>query len=160
MLITFNNVSLQYTDKRILDNVSFTINDNAKLGIIGINGAGKSSILKLIVGEFEPSSGVIYRKNDLKMGYLSQEVTLYDDKTIFEETKRLSKNENDYEISSILNKLGLMDHNKQVRQISGGERKRLQLASVLISKTDMLILDEPTNHLDIAMIAWLEKYLI
>ena len=84
MLITFNNVSLQYTDKRILDNVSFTINDNAKLGIIGINGAGKSSILKLIVGEFEPSSGVIYRKNDLKMGYLSQEVTLYDDKTIFE----------------------------------------------------------------------------
>ena len=160
MLITFNNVSLQYTDKRILDNVSFTINGNAKLGIIGINGAGKSSILKLIVGEFEPSSGVIYRKNDLKMGYLSQEVTLYDDKTIFEETKRLSKNENDYEISSILNKLGLMDHNKQVRQISGGERKRLQLASVLISKTDMLILDEPTNHLDIAMIAWLEKYLI
>ena len=160
MLITFNNVSLQYTDKRILDNVSFTINDNAKLGIIGINGAGKSSILKLIVGEFEPSSGVIYRKNDLKMGYLSQEVTLYDDKTIFEETKRLSKNENGYEISSILNKLGLMDHNKQVRQISGGERKRLQLASVLISKTDMLILDEPTNHLDIAMIAWLEKYLI
>ncbi len=160
MLITFNNVSLQYTDKRILDNVSFTINDNAKLGIIGINGAGKSSILKLIVGEFEPSSGVIYRKNDLKMGYLSQEVTLYDDKTIFEETKRLSKNENDYEISSILNKLGLMDHNKKVRQISGGERKRLQLASVLISKTDMLILDEPTNHLDIAMIAWLEKYLI
>lgn len=160
MLITFNNVSLQYTDKRILDNVSFTINDNAKLGIIGINGAGKSSILKLIVGEFEPSSGVIYRKNDLKMGYLSQEVTLYDDKTIFEETKRLSKNENDYEISSILNELGLMDHNKQVRQISGGERKRLQLASVLISKTDMLILDEPTNHLDIAMIAWLEKYLI
>lgn len=160
MLITFNNVSLQYTDKRILDNVSFTINDNAKLGIIGMNGAGKSSILKLIVGEFEPSSGVIYRKNDLKMGYLSQEVTLYDDKTIFEETKRLSKNENDYEISSILNKLGLIDHNKQVGQISGGERKRLQLASVLISKTDMLILDEPTNHLDIAMIAWLEKYLI
>ena len=160
MLITFNNVSLQYTDKRILDNVSFTINDNEKLGIIGINGAGKSSILKLNVCEFEPSIGVIYRKNDLKMGYLSQEVTLYDDKTIFEETKRLSKNENDYEISSILNKLGLMDHNKQVRQISGGERKRLQLASVLISKTDMLILDEPTNHLDIAMIAWLEKYLI
>lgn len=160
MLITFNNVSLQYTDRRILDNVSFTINDNAKLGIIGMNGAGKSSILKLIVGELEPSSGVIYRKNDLKMGYLSQEVTLYDNKTIFEETKRLSKNENDYEISSILNKLGLMDHNKQVGQISGGERKRLQLASVLISKTDMLILDEPTNHLDIAMIAWLEKYLI
>ncbi len=160
MLITFNNVSLQYTDKRILDNVSFTINDNTKLGIIGMNGAGKSSVLKLIVGELEPSSGVIYRKNDLKMGYLSQEITLYDDKTIFEETKRLSKNENDYEIASILNKLGLINHDKQVGQLSGGERKRLQLASVLISKTDMLILDEPTNHLDIAMIAWLERYLI
>ena len=94
MLITFNNVSLQYTDKRILDDVSFTINDNVKIGIIGMNGAGKSSILKLIVGELEPSSGVIYRKNGLNMGYLSQEITLYDDKTIFEETKRLSKNEN------------------------------------------------------------------
>ncbi len=160
MLITFNNVSLQYTDKRILDNVSFTINDNVKIGIIGMNGAGKSSILKLIVGELEPSSGVIYRKNGLNMGYLSQEVTLYDDKTIFEETKRLSKNENDYEIQSILNKLGLMDHDKSIATLSGGEKKRLQLASVLISKTDMLILDEPTNHLDIAMIAWLEKYLI
>lgn len=160
MLITFNNVSLQYTDKRILDDVSFTINDNVKIGIIGMNGAGKSSILKLIVGELEPSSGVIYRKNGLNMGYLSQEVTLYDDKTIFEETKRLSKNENDYEIQSILNKLGLMDHDKSIATLSGGEKKRLQLASVLISKTDMLILDEPTNHLDIAMIAWLEKYLI
>lgn len=160
MLITFNNVSLQYTDKRILDNVSFTINDNVKIGIIGMNGAGKSSILKLIVGELEPSSGVIYRKNGLNMGYLSQEVTLYDDKTIFEETKRLSKNENDYEIQSILNKLGLMDHDKSIATLSGGEKKRLQLASVLISKTDMLIFDEPTNHLDIAMIAWLEKYLI
>lgn len=160
MLITFNNVSLQYTDKRILDDVSFTINDNVKIGIIGMNGAGKSSILKLIVGELEPSSGVIYRKNGLNMGYLSQEITLYDDKTIFEETKRLSKNENDYEIQSILNKLGLMDHDKSIATLSGGEKKRLQLASVLISKTDMLILDEPTNHLDIAMIAWLEKYLI
>lgn len=160
MLITFNNVSLQYTDKKILDNVSFTINDNTKIGIIGINGAGKSTILKLIVGQLEPSSGVIYRKNDLKMGYLSQEVMLYDDKTVFDETKRLSQNENDYEVSSILNKLGLFEHDKLIGSLSGGERKRLQLASVLISRTDMLILDEPTNHLDIAMIAWLEKYLI
>lgn len=160
MLITFNNVSLQYVDKNILENASFTINDNSKVGIIGINGAGKSTILKLIVGEITPSSGVIYRKNDLKIGYLAQDINFEKGNTIFEEVRRLSKNENDYEIASILNRMGLNDHNILVDNLSGGERKRLQLASVLITKSDMLILDEPTNHLDIAMISWLEKYLI
>ncbi len=160
MLITFNDVSLSYTDRKILNNVSFTINDNSKVGIIGINGAGKSTILKLIVGELSPSSGVIYRKNDLRMGYLSQNINFFENNSIFEETKRLSQNINDYEISSILNRFGLIHHDKLVSTLSGGERKRLQLASVLISSTDMLILDEPTNHLDIAMISWLEKYLV
>ncbi len=160
MLITFNNVSLQYTDKNILKDVSFTINDGAKIGVVGMNGAGKSTILKLIVGELTPSNGIIYRKNDLKIGYLPQDVHLNKDATILEEARRLSKCENDFEIESILNKLGLLDHNKLVISLSGGERKRLQLASVLVSKSDMLILDEPTNHLDIAMICWLEKYLI
>ena len=160
MLVTFNNVSLQYVDKNILKNVSFTINDNAKIGIVGMNGAGKSTILKLIVGELTPTSGVIYKKNDLNISYLSQDTFLNKDKTIFEEAKRLSKCENDFEIESILNRLGLVDHNKLILHLSGGERKRLCLASVLVSKSDMLILDEPTNHLDIAMICWLEKYLI
>ena len=160
MLITFNNVSLQYIDKNILENASFTINDNSKVGIIGINGAGKSTILKLIVGEVTPSSGVIYRKNDLKIGYLAQDINFQKGNTIFEEVRRLSKNENDYEIASILNRMGLNNHDMLVDNLSGGEKKRLQLASVLITKNDMLILDEPTNHLDIAMISWLEKYLI
>ena len=160
MLVTFNNVSLQYVDKNILKNVSFTINDNAKIGIVGMNGAGKSTILKLIVGELTPTSGVIYKKNDLNISYLSQDTFLNKDKTIFEEAKRLGKCENDFEIESILNRLGLVDHNKLILHLSGGERKRLCLASVLVSKSDMLILDEPTNHLDIAMICWLEKYLI
>lgn len=160
MLITFNDVTLSYTDRNVLNHVNFTINDNAKVGVIGINGAGKSTILKLIVGELSPSSGVIYKKNDLRMGYLSQQINFIETNTIFDETKRLSKNNNDYEINSILNKFGLTNHQKQVSSLSGGEKKRLQLASVLISSTDMLILDEPTNHLDINMISWLEKYLI
>ena len=160
MLVTFNNVSLQYIDKHILKDVSFTINDNDKIGVIGINGAGKSSILKLIVGDVELTSGVIYKKNDLKIGYLPQDVHLNKDATILSEARRLSNNENDYELESILNKLGLFEHNKIISTLSGGERKRLQLASVLVSKSDLLILDEPTNHLDIAMICWLEKYLM
>ena len=85
MLVTFNNVSLQYVDKNILKNVSFTINDNAKIGIVGMNGAGKSTILKLIVGELTPSSGIIYKKNDLKIAYLPQDTPLFKDKTIIEE---------------------------------------------------------------------------
>ncbi len=160
MLITFNNVSLQYTDKLVLNEVNFTINDNAKVGIIGINGAGKSTILKLIVGELVPSSGVIYRKNNLKIGYLSQSIEYINNHTIFQEIKRISQSENDYELVSILNRLGLSDHDRLVNNLSGGEKKRLHLASVLVSNSDMLILDEPTNHLDIAMICWLEKYLI
>lgn len=160
MLITFNDVTLSYTDRNVLNNVSFTINDNSKVGIIGINGAGKSTIIKLMVGVLEATSGIIYRKNDLKIGYLSQDAKFIDGNTIFDEIKRLSKNSNDYEISSILNRFGLYNHEKLVNTLSGGELKRLQLASVLISDTDMLILDEPTNHLDIAMISWLEKYLI
>lgn len=160
MLITFNNVSLQYIDKKILNNVNFTINDNSKVGVIGINGAGKTTILKLMVGEIEASSGIIYRKSGLRIGYLSQHIEFKENQTIFQEIKRLSKCENDYELSSILNRLGLINHDLLVDKLSGGEKKRLQLASVLSSDTDMLILDEPTNHLDIAMICWLEKYLI
>lgn len=160
MLITFNDVSLQYTDKLVLNKVNFTINDNSKVGIIGLNGSGKSTILKLMVGTLEPSSGIIYRKSNLRIGYLSQDIEYIKGKTIFEEIKRLSKSENDYELLSMLNRLGLTNHNMLVDNMSGGEKKRLHLASVLVSNTDMLILDEPTNHLDIAMICWLEKFLI
>lgn len=160
MLVTFNNVFWQYLDKKILDNVSLTINEGDKIGVIGINGAGKSTFLKLIVDEIQPSKGVIYRKNGLRIAYLPQHVKLNPHKTIFEETTRLSHGVDEYEIASILNKLGLTNHDALVETLSGGEKKRMVLASVLVAPSDLLILDEPTNHLDIPMIAWLEKYLI
>lgn len=160
MLITFQNVAWQYLDKPILKDASFTINEDTKIGVIGMNGAGKSTILKLMVNELSPSSGVIYRKNQIQIGYLSQHILYESENTILEEAKRLSQVENDYELVSMLNKLGLVDHQKKVGLLSGGEQKRLQLACVLVGKVDLLILDEPTNHLDIAMIQWLENYLI
>lgn len=160
MLVTFNNVFWQYVDKKILDNVSLTINEGDKIGVIGINGAGKSTFLKLIVDELEPSKGVIYRKSGLRIAYLPQHVELNPQKTVLEETTRLSQGVDEYEIASILNKLGLTDHDACVGTLSGGELKRMVLASVLVAPSDLLILDEPTNHLDIPMIAWLEKYLI
>lgn len=162
MLVTFNNVTFKYIDNELVKNVSFTINETDKIGLVGVNGAGKSTLLKLITGEIEPIKGKILKKNDLKISYLKQDTLFIESNTILDEIKRLTltKEEEAFNMKSILNKLGLNDHNKQIKMLSGGEKKRLALACALIKKADLILLDEPTNHLDIWMINWLEKYLI
>lgn len=162
MLVTFNNVSFKYVDKELLNNVSFTINETDKIGLLGINGTGKSTLLKLIVGELEPNEGIIYKKNNLKVAYLAQDDKFVLENTILEEIARITKTkeEESYNMKSILNKLGLINHERKIKELSGGEKKRLALACTLITPSDLIILDEPTNHLDIWMINWLEKYLI
>ena len=160
MLVTFNDVTLKYVDKVILNKVSFTINDNDKIGIVGINGTGKSSLLKAITGDIDINSGTIFRKSELKISYLPQEATFNDEDTIFLSAKRLTKIENDFEINSMLSRFGLADYDKKIKHLSGGEKRRLSLAIALLTPCELLILDEPTNHLDIWMINWLEKFLI
>lgn len=160
MLITFHDVSVSYTDKRLLDHVSFTINDTDKIGLVGINGAGKSTLLKTIIGEKDLLTGTIYKKNGLRIAYLSQMPLFEESDTILEIAKKRSHVENEYEIKSMLSKLGLESDNQLVSHLSGGEKRRLALAITLVQPCDLLILDEPTNHLDIWMINWLEKFLI
>lgn len=160
MLITLNDVSFSYIDKKILNNVSFTINENDKIGIVGINGTGKSTLLKTIIGNIDITSGKIFRKNEIKIAYLPQEPLFDGNKKIIDVAIEEARVENDYEIKAMLSKLGIDNFDSYVKNLSGGEKRRLALAITLVKPCDLLILDEPTNHLDIWMINWLEKFLI
>lgn len=160
MLVTFHNVSVKYLDKIILNKVSFTINENDKIGIVGVNGVGKSTLLKAIYFNDVIDDGKIYKKNNLKIAYLEQEPSFDINKTILNEALRLAQVENEFEVKSMLSKFGLDENDKKIQILSGGEKRRLALAIMLLQPCELLILDEPTNHLDIWMINWLEKYLI
>lgn len=159
MLVTLNEVTVSYTDKKILDNVSFSINDNDKIGIVGINGTGKSTLLKTILGEVDIQSGEIFRKSGLKIAYLPQQPKFDENASIIDTALKESKVDNEYEIKAMLSKLGIDNLDSKISTLSGGEKRRLALAITLVKQCDLLILDEPTNHLDIWMINWLEKYL-
>lgn len=160
MLVTFNNVTIKYVDKMILNNASFTINDTDKIGVVGVNGTGKSTLLKAIVDSVPLNDGIIYKKSGIRISYLPQEPVFNEESTILDEAIKLSNVENDFEAKSMLSKLGLDDFYKQIKYLSGGEKRRLSLAITLLKPCDLLMLDEPTNHLDIWMINWLEKILI
>ena len=160
MLVTFNNVTIKYVDKMILNKASFTINDTDKIGVVGVNGTGKSTLLKAIVDSVPLNDGIIYKKSGIRISYLPQEPVFNEESTILDEAIKLSNVENDFEAKSMLSKLGLDDFYKQIKCLSGGEKRRLSLAITLLKPCDLLMLDEPTNHLDIWMINWLEKILI
>lgn len=163
MVIHFENVSFKYIEKMLLDQVSFSITDTDKIGVIGINGTGKSTLLKLILGLEKPVSGEILKSGGMKINYLPQNPTFSEDKTILDIVLEDSTKEHpieEYEAKSILTKLGFLDFTLTTKYFSGGQKKRLALAKVLLTYCDFLLLDEPTNHLDNEMILWLEKYLI
>ena len=160
MLITFNDVTIKYVDKNILNKASFTINDTDKIGVVGVNGTGKSTLLKAIMNIIPLDEGIIYKKSGLKISYLPQEPLFNEEHSILEEALYLSKVVNDFEAKSMLSKLGLDEFDKKIKYLSGGEKRRLALAITLLTPCELLMLDEPTNHLDIWMINWLEKFLI
>lgn len=161
MVITFKNVSFRYTDQLLLNKVNFSITDSDKTGLVGLNGTGKSTILKLIMGEEVPRDGQIIKSGNMLINYLPQEPYIKKDISLFDYVMSYSNEEhkiNDFEAKSIITKLKL-DPNSLTNNLSGGQRKRLALAKCLVTYCDFLILDEPTNHLDNDMIIFLEKYL-
>ncbi len=163
MVITFDNVSFKYIERKILDNASFSITDNDKIGLVGVNGTGKTTLLKLIMEFEKPNSGEIIKSGGMIINYLEQDPIFDNDVSLLDIVMQASTKEhpiNDYEAKSILSKLGLNDYDMYANTLSGGQRKRLALCKVLVSYCDLLILDEPTNHLDTELILWLEKYLI
>lgn len=161
MVITFKDVSFRYTDKNLLDKVSFSITDQDKTGLVGLNGTGKSTLIKLIEDEIRPQSGEIIKSGNMIISYLEQEPDIPLNTKILDYVMKNNDKDhkvNDYEAKSMLTKLKL-DPEALTNNLSGGQRKRLALAKCLATYCDFLILDEPTNHLDNDMILYLEKYL-
>ncbi len=163
-LVTAEHLTKSYTERLLFNDTDFSINEGDKIGLIGINGTGKSTLLKMVAGLEEPDSGTIVRGRNLAIRYLPQNPVFEKGETVLESIIRENDGHDhvwDFEsqAKSMLNKLGITDHNEVVDHLSGGQKKRVALASVLLSTADLLILDEPTNHLDSEMAEWLEEYL-
>lgn len=198
-LITLEHISKSYSEKNLLKDVSLGINEGDKVGLIGVNGAGKSTFLKIVAGLDEFYDGTVVKGKNVRIEYLSQNQNFKEDATILEqifrgetrEMKILKEYEDlvekmslggreelnerilklqqeiddlnlwalESEAKSILNKLGIKNYDEKIKNLSGGQKKRVALASALISPCELLILDEPTNHLDSESIEWLEEYL-
>lgn len=164
-LITAEHLTHSYTERLLLDDTSFSLGENEKVGIIGINGTGKSTLLKILAGIVEPDSGKITMGRNLRIGYLSQKPEFANKITALEAALPLKKDIADspanYEpqAKNMMNKLGFKNHTQLIEELSGGQRKRIALIRTLLTPADILILDEPTNHLDSAMNEWLEDYL-
>jgi ABC transport system ATP-binding/permease protein len=199
-MLTVENVTKTYGEKQLFNNISITIGEKERVGLIGINGTGKSSLLKIIAGLDQPDDGKIITGKDYSIAFLDQQPELDINKTVLEQVFHgdapilrlmreyektlllLNTAPNDTKIQedlfqlqkemdalnawdastnakSILMKLGIEDFTKKVGELSGGQKKRVALAQVLIAEPDLLILDEPTNHLDFDSVKWLEDYL-
>ena len=163
MLLSVEQVTKSYGDRVLLDGVSFYLERGDKVGIIGVNGAGKSPLLRLLAGAEEPDGGTVRLDPGVRMEYLPQNPVFQGERTVLEQVL-LGLNDADrslaeYEARTILNRLGVSRFEQSVGNLSGGERRRVALAAVLARPCDVLILDEPTNHLDNDMVLWLEDYL-
>ncbi len=155
-ILNVEHISKIYGDKTIFDDVSFGIQEGNKIGIVGINGTGKSTLLKMIAGEEEPDQGQVIRQNGLKIAYLPQNPVFPENATI---DSYIRQEENEWQVQSYLSRLGITQLDASIDQLSGGQKRKVALAKVLAEDFDMLLLDEPTNHLDEEMISWLENYL-
>ena len=166
-LITIEHLTKSYTERLLFDDTAFSINEGEKVGLIGINGTGKSTLLKIAAGLEEPDDGSVVRRRNLYIRYLPQIPAFTAGDTVLDAIVRdnrdephfSSREEIEASAKNILTRLGIYDFDEKVEHLSGGQRKRVALTSVLLSTADLLILDEPTNHLDSEMADWLEEYL-
>ena len=163
MLLSAEHLSINFGSRQLLEDVNFYLNEGDKVGVIGINGTGKSTFLKVLSGVTEPDGGTISRNPNVQVSLLPQNPVMEESATVLEQVFLHFPAEfrelNEYEAKAMLNRLGITDFAQKVGTLSGGQRKRVALAAALIHPADVLILDEPTNHLDSEMVAWLEDWL-
>lgn len=167
-IINVENITKSYTERKLFSKASFYVQEHEKVGIIGINGTGKSTLLKIIAKEEEPEEGSVIVANHVVINYLPQNPEFNPDKTIIEsvldkifspEVDEVTRWSLESEAKSLLNRLGILNLEQKTGELSGGQRKRIALVAAVLKPCDVLILDEPTNHLDYDMVEWLEKYL-
>lgn len=162
-LLTLENITKAFGERKVLDEASFFLQENEKVGVLGINGTGKSTLLKIMAGLEEADTGNVIYANHVVLRYLPQQPEFEAGATVLQAVMKENSGQEHWnleaEAKSMLTKLGVTDWEQKVDYLSGGEKKRLALVSVLLSKSDILILDEPTNHLDAEMAEWLEEHL-
>lgn len=163
-ILTLENVTKGFGDKVLFQDVTFGIHEGDKIGVIGINGTGKSTLLKIIAGIEETDEGTIVKGNGVRIGYLPQNPVFEKGMTVLDyvagtEPERMLDIVKESEAKTILTKLGIFDFDQKVDVLSGGQKKRIALAKVLVDRYEILVLDEPTNHIDNEMADWLEQYL-
>ena len=190
-IVSAKDLSLTFGTQKVLINATMAVHEREKVGLVGRNGSGKSSLIRIIAGKERPDSGIVSMRNELIVGYLAQEFTLDEDATVIENVRSGANvvldmiaryesgdvkgdqedellhtiNEHDgwgveTRIKTAMSELGVPDADRIVRDLSGGEKRRVALAKTLVAQPDLLLLDEPTNHLDAESILWLEKFLV
>lgn len=164
-ILTADNITKAYGERRLLDGASFFLQEGEKVGIIGINGTGKSTLLKILAGMEEPDEGRVIRAQGMVVRFLPQHPSFRPEDTLIEallrENGKTEEEATDLitDAKNMMTRLGITDFNETCGHLSGGQKKRLALISVLLTPSDILILDEPTNHLDGDMAEWLEEVL-
>ncbi len=158
-ILNVEKVSKTYGEKELFNNICLGINSGDKIGLIGVNGTGKSTLLKIIAGVEEPDAGQVVKGRGIELAYLAQTPLYYDNENVLEYVMRGKHADSQPRAKEILNKLGIKDHSAMMNILSGGQKKRAALARTLVEPARLLILDEPTNHLDNDMVLWLEQFI-
>lgn len=172
ILLNAEKIQKGYSDRQLLDGASLAINEGDKIGLIGVNGTGKSTLLKIIAGLDQPDSGTVTRAGGVRVAYLPQNPVFEPQATVLEQVMkgvaiseeqadeaRIRQQADEYQCKTILTKLGLFDYEQPIHLLSGGQKRRVALACALAAEAEVLILDEPTNHIDSEMVDWLEQFL-
>lgn len=163
LLLSAEKISKSYTDKILLKDAALGIHSGEKIGLVGTNGAGKSTLLKIIAGLETPDSGSVARSGGVRVGYLPQNPAAEEGVTVLQQVLRgisgQQREAKEYECKAILTRLGITEFDEPLSRLSGGQKRRVSLASALVTPVEVLLLDEPTNHLDSDMVDWLENYL-
>lgn len=160
ILLTAKNIKKNFSEKTLLEDINLSIHMGDAIGLVGVNGSGKSTLLRIIAGVMEPEGGEILRNNELRIGYMPQNPEYNPELTILEQAQEYTEGSiEEYILKSYLTKLHLNDYDRKMKELSGGQRKRVALAAVFARDTNLLILDEPTNHMDNDIIEWMEDFL-